>query len=280
MKILPSDFAYLQQLVHQTTAMSIGDEKVYLAELRLAPLAKEFGLASLEELFREVRRCQHSPLKERVIEAMAIHETSFFRDRPTFDLLKKAVLPALRERRATQRKLTIWSAACSKGQEPYSLALLIAEHFRELLTWDLRIVASDFSRAILDQAREGVYDQIEVNRGLPAPLLVKYFEQQNLQWRIRKEIREMVQWEQINLCEAWPLRGPIDLIMMRNVLIYFDFDQRWQVFERVKRALAPDGYLVLGSSETTLHIHDGFELAHQGASAPCFQVTKSAGGKA
>jgi chemotaxis protein methyltransferase CheR len=168
------------------------------------------------------------------------------------------VLPELVRRRADVRRLTIWSAACSSGQEPYSVAILCRHHFPDLAGWNVRLIASDLSTAMLERARRGLYSGLEVSRGLSAELLGAYFEQQADGWQVRDDIRRMVEFRPINLSSAWPELPPLDLVLLRNVLIYFDVPSRQQMLDRVRKVLQPDGYLLLGGAETTLNLSDGF----------------------
>jgi chemotaxis protein methyltransferase CheR len=193
-----------------------------------------------------------------LIEAMAITETFFFRDGYPFEVLRQTVLPELVRRRADVRALNIWSAACSSGQEPYSVALLLQHHFPALSGWNIRLIASDLSAGMLERARRGRYSALEVSRGLPPELLGTYFQKQEDGWQIRDDLRRMVEFCPINLGGAWPALPPLDLVLLRNVLIYFDVPTRQQVLDRVRRVLRPDGYVVLGGAETTHNLDDGF----------------------
>ena len=190
---------------------------------------------------------------------MLTTETSFFRDIPFFEALRKSVLPNLLEKRSTEKKLNLWCAACSSGQEPYSIAILLREHFPTLASWTLTFIASDLSTEMLARAQEGRYSQFEVSRGLPTALLIKYYQQQGPTWQIKEEIRRMVEFRQINLIAAWSSLPDMDIIFMRNVLIYFDTKTRKAILGKVRRSLKPDGYLFLGSAETTTNLDDTFE---------------------
>ena len=185
-------------------------------------------------------------------------ETSFFRDQHPFEALRKVVLADLIGRRRDGCRLHIWCAASSTGQEPYSLALLLREHFPELDGWKVFLLASDLSQAVLARAREGRYKQIEVNRGLPAALLVKYFEQHGTDWQLKPAIRAMVDFQEINLAQPWPALPRMDLVLLRNVMIYFDVATKKTILGRLARLLRPDGYLLLGGAETTFNLDDSF----------------------
>ena len=272
--ISPSDFNYIRDLVRRYSAIALEADKAYLVETRLAPLARLAGFASLQELIASLRtQTPTHPLYRQVVEAITTHETSFFRDLHPFDALRTTVLPELLAKRRSLN-LTIWCAACSSGQEPYSVAMLVREHFPTLVNHRVRIIATDLSGAILDRAREGLYSQIEVNRGLPAVLLTRYFDKQGLHWRIRSEIRRMVEFQQNNLAESWPPIPPLDVLFMRNVLIYFDVDTKKAILAKIRQVLKPDGYLFLGSSETTLNLDAAFEPISMGKSL-CYQLRQA-----
>ena len=268
-----SDFNYIRDLVRRHSAIALDVDKAYLVETRLAPLARQAGLASLQELIGLLRIQPAHPLHRQVVEAITTHETSFFRDLHPFEALKTTILPTLLARRRSS-SLTIWCAACSSGQEPFSIAMLMREHFPTLAARQIRIIATDLSSAILARAREGLYSQIEVNRGLPAALLTRYFDKQGLHWRIKSEIRRMVEFQQSNLAEPWPLIPPADLVFMRNVLIYFDVNTKKAILAKIRHVLKPDGYLFLGSSETTLNLDAAFEPISLGKST-CYQLRQT-----
>ncbi len=260
-----SDYDYIRDLVRRHSAIVLEANKDYLIETRLTTLAQQMGLASLQELMGSLRARSVAGLDRQVVEAITTHETSFFRDLHPFEALKSTILPELISRRPLGQSVTIWCAACSSGQEPYSVAMLARECFPELVAdHRLRIIATDLSGAILARAREGWYSQIEVNRGLPAGLLAKYFDRKEDSWRIRPEIRSMVEFQQDNLATSWLPLPSLDLIFMRNVLIYFGLDTRKMILAKVRGVLKPDGYLFLGSSETTLHLDAAFEPVAMG----------------
>jgi chemotaxis protein methyltransferase CheR len=251
--------SYLRELVYQRSAIVLQADKTYLIDSRLAPLAREAGLASIDELVGKIRREDAgAPLVRRVIEAMTTNETLFFRDLHPFEALRQRILPELLRARSRQRRLRIWCAAASTGQEPYSVAMTVREHFPELAAWDVKIVATDINAAVLERARLGAYRQLEVNRGLPVAMLVKYFERQGADWVIKPAIKGLVKFVELNLLDAWSL-GPQDLVFIRNVLIYFDVATKRLLLGRVGNLLEPDGFLVLGGAETTNNIDDGYQ---------------------
>jgi chemotaxis protein methyltransferase CheR len=253
------EFDAVRRLLRERTAVVLEDDKRYLAEARLGPVAKRLQLESVEELIARLAQDPGGDLRTAVVEAMVTTETSFFRDQHPFETLRQIGLPELMERRRAERRLSVWCAASSAGQEPYSLALLIREHFPELAAWNTVLLASDVSGEMLARAREGVYNQAEVNRGLPATLLLKYFEQRGPDWELDESVRRMVDFRQLNLAGPWPELPPMDLVLLRNVMIYFDVDTKKRILDKLTRVLRPDGYLLLGGSETTYNIDNRFE---------------------
>ena len=265
------DFEYIRQLIRERSGIVLGDEKRYLVESRLAPVVQTHDLASLGEFVRQLRIRPFGSLHRQVVEAMTTNETSFFRDRHPFEVLRKNILPELIERRANVRQLRIWCAACSSGQEPYTIAMLLREHFPELATWSVQLLGTDLDTAILTRAREGRYSQLEVNRGLPAPFLVKFFEKTGSNWQIKRSVRDMVQMEQLNLTGTWPSMPTWDIVFMRNVLIYFGVDNKKLILGRVRQSMKSDGYLFLGGAETTMNLDLEFERAPL-AKAGCYRL--------
>ena len=199
-----------------------------------------------------------------MIDALTTNETLFFRDLHPFEALRTEVIPELMEKRMSTRKLRIWSAACSTGQEPYSIAMLLEEHFPALRTWQLEIVGTDLSERVLNQAREGTYQQFEVNRGLPAKALIQFFKQNGSRWILNEAIKKHVRFSRMNLAKPWPSMGTFDIIFMRNVLIYFEVDVRKQILSRVRDVLAPDGLLALGNAETAITLDARYEPSPRG----------------
>ena len=258
MNLSEADFEYIRRLVRRHAAIVLDGGKSYLAEARLEPLARQEGFASLALLVARLRCEQASALHRKVVEAMTTNETLFFRDFHPFEALRTTILPALIAQRASARRLNVWCAACSTGQEPYSVALLLREHFPDLGSWQLHLLATDLSGAVLARAQEGHYSQLEVNRGLPATLLVKYFEKTGKRWQLKPTVREMVTFEQLNLSHPWPSLPPMDIVFLRNVLIYFEVATRKAILGRVRQTMQPDGYLVLGASETPRPLDDSW----------------------
>ncbi len=259
MNITPADFDYLKKMLKEQSAIVIEPGKEYLVESRLLPLARSEGFESLEALTARLKSTPLGILHDKVVDAMTTNETFFFRDIHPFDSLKKHVFPELIQKRATEKALNIWCAAASSGQEMYTIAMILREHFPETNTWKIRFLGSDISPTMLKRCEEGVYTQADVNRGLPAPYLVKYFEKQGANWQVKSELRKMLELKNINLMNTWPLLPSMDLIFMRNVLIYFDVETKKSILGKVRGTLKKDGYLFLGGAETTLNLDDNFE---------------------
>lgn len=258
MPISTQDFDYIRDIVRKRSAIVLEPGKEYLVESRLTVLARQEGLSDLQRLVDLLRSEPLGNLQAKVVEAMTTNETTFFRDVHPFTAMQKKLLPSVVEKRQKDRRIDILCLACSTGQEPYSLAMLVKEHFPQLAEWNVRITACDLSTEVLGRAKEGRYTQLEVNRGLPAPLLVKHFEKEGADWRLKESIRKMVQFQTINLIERWPIFPPMDFVFLRNVLIYFDRETKQEILEKVKKVLTPHGYLFLGTAETTMGIDESF----------------------
>lgn len=260
MALLQSDFDFVQKLVQQKAAIVLDNGKQYFVESRLTPLAQNTGHDSIEKLILALRKNPHnSRMVEQVVEAITIHETSFFRDVHPFKCMKEVVVPALLERRASQHTLNLWCAACSSGQEPYTVTMLLRENFPQLQSWNVRFIATDISNQILDRARDGKFSQLEVNRGLPAPLLLKHFEKQGLVWQIKPQLRSSIEFRKLNLIDNWPPMPKMDVVFLRNVLIYFDVETKRKILGEVRKLLNPDGFLFLGAAEMPMSIDNAFE---------------------
>jgi chemotaxis protein methyltransferase CheR len=243
------DYSYLRQLVFRQSQNMLEASHDHLFQTRLAGLMRRHGLAHLDDLVHLLRISRNSELERAVAEAMTINETSFFRDCRSFDLLRTELLPKLVEARQSTRRLRFWSAASSTGQEAYSLAILLREHFQQLSKWDIRIEATDLSAEMVKRARLGRYHRIEMNRGLPARLLVRYFDHIEEDWIIKPEVAEVCCFRQANLCAQLPFHERFDLILLRNVMLYFSLETRRSVLDSVHRLITSDGYLILGSAE-------------------------------
>jgi chemotaxis protein methyltransferase CheR len=258
MGLSSASFEFVRAVLRQRSGHNLEDDKVYLVETRLLPMARRHGFESAEDLVLGLRSRRNEGLLRELVEAMTINETFFFRDGHPFEVLRQTVLPELVQRRTDVRCLNIWSAACSSGQEPYSIAILLRQHFPTLSGWNIRLIGSDLSDAMLERARRGRYSELETSRGMTPELLEAYFHKQEFGWQIRDELRRMVEFLPINLSGPWPALPPLDLVLLRNVLIYFDLPTKRRILEQVRRVLQPDGYLLLGGAETTHNLDDGF----------------------
>lgn len=259
----PDDFDFVSRLIKSKSGLVLSEDKTYLLESRLMPIARKRGLKDLGELIGAMRGGDRN-LVEEVVDAMTTNESFFFRDTKPFDQFRHVVLPHMIKQRASKRHLRIWCAAASSGQEPYSLAMILDEFKTQLAGWRVEIIGTDISREILTKARAGLYSQFEVQRGLPIGLLVKYFQKKEDQWQISSEIRSKVQYKEFNLLEDFRPLGQFDIVYCRNVLIYFDQPTKSDVLARVSALMPDDGFLFLGGAETVLGISDKFKpLARQ-----------------
>lgn len=265
------DFDYVCALLKRHSGMHLEPVNPYLVENRLIPIAKQTGHSSVTELITRLRTEPEDGLHTRVLAALRTNETWFFRDAHPFETLRTEILPQLLVKRSASRRLDIWCAAASTGQEPYSLAMLMAESFPDLAGWNIRFLASDVSEDALERARSGCYKQLEINRGLPARMLSKYFSKQGNQWQLTDPIRHRVEFQRINLIQPWPTLPPMDLILMRNVLIYFDTETKQAILKQARRLLKPDGYLLLGNSEQILDLDTDLQQIQLGRTA-CYQL--------
>jgi chemotaxis protein methyltransferase CheR len=257
--VTPDDFNLVRRVVHEGAAIVLEDGKEYLVESRLLPVARQRGLSSVAELVQWLRKDPAGELRTVVVEALTTNETSFFRDGRPFQALADEILPGLIASRAAERQLTVWSAACSSGQEVYSTAIVLQNALADRPGWRPRIIASDVSQAMVDRTREGLYSQLEVNRGLPVQGLMQHFTREGTQWRVHDSLRAMVETRQMNLAAPWPALPRMDLVLLRNVMIYFDTATKRRILGNVRSLLRPGGFLLLGGSETTLNLDQQFE---------------------
>jgi chemotaxis protein methyltransferase CheR len=253
------DFEYLRQLVQNRSGIVLEPHKSYLPALYLKNLVAQAGLNSLKEFVEHLKHTPFNSLHIQTVEALAINETSFFRDRYPFETLRSKLLPFFMQSRSQQQPIHIWCAACSTGQEPYSIAILVHELFPDVASWKFRIIASDFSQCALDRAQQGQYSNLEVNRGLDSKLRDRYFQRTGSSWQLSAEIRKSVEFRQLNLIEAWDGLPLMDIIFLRNVLIYFDVETKRSILQKVQQHLQPDGFLFLGGGETTFQLSSRFE---------------------
>jgi chemotaxis protein methyltransferase CheR len=256
----PQDFDYLRKLLRERSGLVLSAEKQYLAESRLLPVARKHGLAGLGELVGKLKATTAAaPLTVEVIEAMTTNESFFFRDKVPFEHFRLTVMPALLAARAREKRIRIWCTACATGQEPYSLAMSLKAIGPALAGWRVEIVATDLSNEVLAKAKAGIYNQFEVQRGLPIQQLVKFFSQVGEAWQIAEEIRAMVKFRPLNLLADFSSLGTFDLVFCRNVLIYFDQDTKTGVLNRIARQMPADGFLILGAAETVVGLTDAFK---------------------
>ena len=253
------DLMYLREMILTRSGIVLESDKDYLLQARLDPVAKEHGFSDMGELSAYLKKTPSDPLHQQVVEAMTTNETSFFRDFGPFEALKEHVLPNIIEHRGTSKTLMMWCGAASSGQEPYTISMVLRDHFPQLLDWNVKFLATDLSKKMLDKCRQGKYSQLEVNRGLPAQLLIKYFEKKGMSWVVKDDLRNMIEFKEMNLTGTWPLLQKMDIVFLRNVLIYFGVSMKKEILEKVRETLQPYGYLFLGGAETTLNIDDHFE---------------------
>ncbi len=253
-----ADFDFVRTFVRTRSAIVLEPGKEYLVESRLGPVVRQEGLGSIEALVQKLRHGSGNGLEQLVVEAMTTNETSFFRDITPFEAMRTKLIPDLIARRAATRRIDIWSGACSSGQETYSVLMLIREHFPALHDWTIRVHATDLSTQMVERTRQGRYSQLEVNRGLPAPLLAKYFDRVGTEWQVKAPLRALVEARTLNLDRPWADLRLMDIVLMRNVLIYFDLNTKKQILARIRQQMRPDGYLFLGSAETTVNLDESF----------------------
>jgi chemotaxis protein methyltransferase CheR len=253
MPAVETDYAFLRQFILERSENVLDPSRNDIFDARLYGLMQKQGMASIDELVAKLRLAADPALGHAVVEAMTINETSFFRDQSVFELLRQKLLPQLIDKRASQRSLRFWSAACSSGQEAYSLAMLLRYNFPQLVDWKIEIVGTDIHAEMIRRAQAGRYHRMEVNRGLPARLLLRYFKRDGEEWEIAPEIRATCSFQQRNLTHALPLLDRYDGILMRNVLFYFPEATQQRILQRAHAALHADGFLILGSSEQARH---------------------------
>ncbi len=255
----PEDFQYLSTMLKQKSGLIVNDQKVYLLESRLMPVARQHNLDGLSGLVEALRRPGSDALVKEVTEAMTTNESFFFRDNTPFDSLKESVLPVMKKSREAKKSLNIWCAAASSGQEPYSISMILKEQEKDWPGWRFNILATDICTKILKKAGEGLYSQFEVQRGLPIQMMMKYFTQEGDLWRISPDIRMMVKYQYLNLLDSLSGLQTFDIVYCRNVLIYFDQETKSQVLFKIRKQMHKDSILYLGAAETVLGISDDFK---------------------
>lgn len=257
----PGDFTVLREVLKQRSGLTLTEDKGYLLESRLTPVLRKRDFKTLGDLVLAVKKADDESLLVEVTEVMTTNESFFFRDTRPFDQFRDELLPTMMRNRASRKIIRIWSAACSNGQEPYSLAMILREQAAKLEGWRIEIIATDLSNGVLAKARAGIYSQFEVQRGLPIQFLVKYFKETGQGWEIDSSIRAMIQFKEFNLLDNMASLGTFDIVFCRNVLIYFDQPTKADVLHRIRQQMDLDGMLCLGGAETVLGISDRFKPA-------------------
>jgi chemotaxis protein methyltransferase CheR len=258
-------FSFVSELVRRESAIVLETGKEYLVEARLAPVSRKAGLGDVNDLVRTLQTRRDPALAQQVVEALTTNETSWFRDNEPFNALRAMVLPELAQCRPS-RALRVWSAACSSGQEPYSIAITLQDT-PQLAGFRTEILGTDLSEEMVERARTGRYSQLEVNRGLPATTLVKHFTRAGAHWQINRELAQTVNFRSMNLMRPFVGIGRFDIVFVRNVLIYFDLETKRDILRRIRQLMAPDGFLFLGAAETTMGVDDGWERLAVGRQA-------------
>ena len=256
-EIHSENYLFLQQQVYSQVGIVLEEDKHYLFESRLTPIVRQLGLRSINDLCALLKATTEPEVGRQVVEAMTTNETYFFRDPNHYDAIKTVLLPRLKQDRQDTKKLRFWSAAASTGQEAYSLAMLLLEH--GFSDWNIQILGTDFSSQVLERARSGKYQQIEVNRGLPAALLVKYFVRSGMDWQLSETVRRMARFETIDLRKSMRALGPFDMVFCRNVMIYFDAETKKNILKDLHGTLFRGGWLLLGGAETAFGLEEWFE---------------------
>jgi chemotaxis protein methyltransferase CheR len=258
----PGNYRFLQEYIYRESGIVLDQDKSYLIEARLMPIVTRERLGSLNDLCALLRGVNGIAVKQQVVDSMTTNETLFFREIQQYDALRTQVIPRLVEERRNTRRMSFWSAAASTGQEAYSLAMMLLE--MGLSDWNIQILGTDISKPVLDRARAGLFHQIEVNRGLPVSLLVKYFTRVGLDWQLKEQVRQMVRFERFDLRQSMRSLGPFDFVFCRNVLIYFDKETKKKIMAEIRGTLFGGGYLLLGGSETTLGLDDVYQRVPEG----------------
>jgi len=274
MAVIMDSYHWICELVEREAGNVLGEQKAYLVDARIAPVAQSLNHSSIDELVEQLQRRPDSELELKIVEAMLIHETSFFRDAHYFEELAEEVIPRLMLAKKNSRELSIWSAACATGQEPYSIAMLLQERFGTLPDWSLRILATDLSRPMLEQARQGIFSDVDVKRGLNPQRQTRFFTKVNERWQARTGLSSAIDFRVHNLIGEDPPVGTFDIVLLRNILIYLNEEARSRVFQQVLRSLAPGGLLMLGATEAMLPPGKLFRR-NSAYAVPCFHAIDS-----
>ena len=270
-----SDYSFFRDIVRGETGIELGEGKTYLVTSRLGELCKTMGVATVADLIARIRDgCSPTTLTE-VVEAMTTNETYFFRDDSAYRALREVIFPRLIELKRRQRRLRIWSAACSTGQEPYSISMMVEQDFPELRTWDLEIVATDIAeQKVLTKARLARYHDQEVQRGLSETQLLRFFERIGKSWYLVPSVKNRVRFRKANLL-ALPALGCFDLVLCRNVLIYFDPETKKKALAGIRRQMQDQGILLAGASEILFGVSDRFKMERTGPGLASYYIPAS-----
>jgi chemotaxis protein methyltransferase CheR len=255
---MTTEMSWLCKMIRDKSGIVLGEDKLYLLESRLKPVAEKNGFRAINDLVFALRKTEWSPLHYQVIDAMTTNETYFFRDIAPFDALREKLIPDLIKKRAGEKRLHMWCGAASTGQEPYSIMMVLREHFPSLMGWDVKLLATDLSTKVLARCRNARYSQQEIERGLPPATLNRFFTKVGNEWEAKESIRAGIEFRELNLLDSWFNLGRFDIVFMRNVLIYFDVEVKRMLFGKIRKVLAPDGYLLLGGAESPLNIDNQF----------------------
>jgi chemotaxis protein methyltransferase CheR len=250
--MLTTEQGFFADLVHRESGIVLGNDKGYLLDSRLTPVAKEMGCADLKGLHEKIRLNVTTETRQRIVQALTTNESLFFRDRVPFQILQKELIPELKGR--PTRPIRIWCAAASTGQEPYSIVMSFLETWPNIAPAELSILATDIDNEVIERGKRGIYTQIEINRGLPVMMLARHFKQEGANWILSENVRRFVSWRMVNLIQPFFVPGPFDIIFIRNVLIYFSVETKALILEKMAKALKPDGVLFLGSTESTVGV--------------------------
>lgn len=257
MTIEADELRYLCNLIKSKCGIDLQGDCQYLVISRLEPIAKKYGFRDISEMILKVRcNCSDDSVCKEIVEAITTNETLFFRDKLPFEEFKNRLIPELMRSRQVRKKIRIWSAACSSGQEPYSIVMSYLDSFSHCTDWQFEVIATDFNQKMLDKASEGYFSQFEVQRGLSEVHLQKYFTAYKNGWKINESVRSRVKFSRVNLIDSNLGLGVFDIIFCRNVLIYFDSETKKTVFQNLANYLADDGYLFLGGAESPMGFSD------------------------
>ena len=255
LKILPSELKLIAQYIYDISGIFLDESKSYLFETRLSSIAEEQGCATYQDLYNKSKRDLKKTIERQIIDAISTNETLFFRDKGPFELLQHKLLPEMIDKRSPsspnlKTNIKLWSAASSTGQELYSIAIIIKELIPDLSRYNISLLGTDISDMAVSQASYGKYNKFEIERGLPQKQLQRYFTLFGDSWKIKDEIRAMVNFKKLNLMLPFAALGKFDIIFCRNVAIYFTLEDRKKLFNKIADSLADDGFLVIGSTES------------------------------